>query len=67
MYTSIKDRIESAKKQKIENKKSQIRNLCCQKGIDVPCDLDSYSEDELDSLISRLRSCNKEEIERYIR
>lgn len=67
MYTSIKDRIESAKKQIIENKKSQIRCLCSQNGINVPLDLDHYTEDELDSLISRLRSYNKEEIERYIR
>lgn len=67
MYTSIKDRIESANKQIIENKKSQIRYLCSQNGIDVPLNLDCYTEDELDYLISRLRSCNKEEIERYIK
>lgn len=67
MYTSIKERIESAKKQIIENKKSQIRYLCSQNGIDVPLNLDRYTEDELDYLISRLRSCNKEEIERYIK
>lgn len=41
--------------------------LCDEKNILIPIDLENYTEKELDNLISRLLSDEKNEIERHIR
>jgi hypothetical protein len=66
MYSSIKDRMKSARRQAIEEKKSKIISLCANLGIPVPLNLDRCTENELDSLISALISQDKK-IEGYIR